>query len=74
MIRTPGNCCATWVPQASEADACAMQMTWSTTWLINPLLREHLREGDPLRGRVQLDGSLTVYCCYPPEAAGLIAR
>ena len=39
--------------------------------LIPMRLQEKLRAGDPLRGRVQIDGSLSIYCCYPPQAVGL---
>ncbi len=28
-----------------------------------------LQAGDRVRGRIAADGSATVYCCYPPEAA-----
>lgn len=36
-------------------------------------LRPHLRPGDHVRGRVAIDGSATVFRCYPPEAAALTA-
>jgi hypothetical protein len=36
-------------------------------------LRTDLRGGDRLRGRIALDGAVTVYRVYPPEAAGLTA-
>jgi len=41
------------------------QVSTSGSWA------EHLRAGDPLRGRVQMDDSLSVFCLYPPEAAQL---
>ena len=34
-------------------------------------LRPWLQAGDALRGRVQIDDSLSVFCCYPPESRGL---
>ena len=39
--------------------------------IVPAALRALLRPGDPLRGRVQIDGSLSVFCCYPPQAVGL---
>jgi hypothetical protein len=35
-------------------------------------LARSLREGDRLRGSISLEGRLTVFRCYPPEAAGLL--
>ncbi|MDA1266122.1 MAG: hypothetical protein O2816_13660, partial [Planctomycetota bacterium] len=32
-----------------------------------------LRPGDRLRGTISLEGQLTVFRCYPPESAGLLA-
>ncbi len=34
-------------------------------------LRPHLRPGDHVLGHVAIDGSATVFRCYPPEAAAL---
>ena len=36
-------------------------------------LAERLRPGDHLRGSISLDGTLSIYRCYPPEAAELRA-
>lgn len=33
---------------------------------------DHVEQGDPMRGRVQIDDSLSVFCCYPPEATQLV--
>ncbi|MEM6570964.1 MAG: hypothetical protein AAF957_21310 [Planctomycetota bacterium] len=44
------------------------------TVLFDGALREHLRPGDQIRGRVELDGHALVYRCYPPEAAALTPR
>lgn len=38
---------------------------------IDPLLTTWLRPGDRMRGRVQSEGPLAVYCCYPPESRAL---
>ena len=36
-----------------------------------PGLADRLRPGDRLRGAISLEGHLTIFRCYPPEAAGL---
>jgi hypothetical protein len=38
-----------------------------------PGLAERLRPGDRLRGSISLEGRLSVFRCYPPEAGGLTA-
>ena len=38
---------------------------------LDPSILPHLEPGDRLRGRLENDGGLTVYCCYPPEVAEL---
>ncbi len=40
---------------------------------VEPDLAQWLRAGDRLRGSLRADGRLAVYCCYPPEVAGLVA-
>jgi hypothetical protein len=40
---------------------------------IEPDLAEWLRAGDRVRANRMDDGRLAVYCCYPPEARGLVA-
>lgn len=41
---------------------------------LDPDLASWLRAGDHLRARAHDDGRAAVYCCYPPEARGLVAR
>lgn len=41
------------------------------TVVLDARLRPLLRAGDHVRGRIDLDGTAVVYCCYPPEAAAL---
>jgi hypothetical protein len=38
---------------------------------LEPGLARWLSAGDRLRGNLHADGRLAVYCCYPPEVAGL---
>jgi hypothetical protein len=42
--------------------------------VLDPEIATWLAPGDFLRGRRLDDGRVAVYCCYPPEARGLVGR
>ena len=39
---------------------------------LDPQLASRLPQGTRVRGRIQPDSSAVVFCCYPPESAGLL--
>ena len=41
---------------------------------LDPQLARRLPRGARLRGRIQQDRRAVVFCCYPPEAAGLVGQ
>ncbi len=41
---------------------------------LDPQLARRLPQGARLRGRIQPDSRAVVFCCYPPEAAGLVGQ
>ncbi|MFT4539536.1 MAG: hypothetical protein ACI835_001983 [Planctomycetota bacterium] len=62
-----------WVKTIQDGKASMTGPDGQEHQILLPLhLHAWLRDGDGLRGRIQIDDSLSVFCCYPPEARGLL--